>query len=106
VSWLSENKELVSAVTRLLGIGLTAILAAGVGTSITERTANDGLRVVEAQAAADTAKAEKYGTFDNIRDFIVDVEKRKAGCDVALELYDENRTPSGWRAVMLKCHSR
>jgi hypothetical protein len=106
VSWLSENKELVSAVGRLLGIGLTAILATGVGTTVTESRVNDGLRVVEAQAAADTAKAEKYGAFDNVRDYIVDVEKQRAGCDVALELYDENRTTATWRVVLLKCHTR
>jgi hypothetical protein len=102
--WLSENRELVSASYRLLGVGLTAMLGIGAAT-LNENKASEGLKLVEAQAAVDTAKAEKYGAFDNIRDYIVDVERRKAGCDVALELYDENRTPSGWRAVVLKCHS-
>ena len=106
MSWLTENKDVVLALFRLISIGLGAILATDGLATMNETSKGDQLRAVEAQAGADVAKAEKFGVFDNIRDFIIDVEKKKAKCDVALETFSRHRKDNReFTATYKACHS-
>ena len=99
--WLSENKEIVLGVLKVAGIGIT-VLATVVGGS---RVIEDG---AQAKLKATEAQEEKYGAFDSFRDYIIDVEKRKSGCDASLEMYGRDRahrSKEDWADVMKHCHS-
>lgn len=99
--WLSENKEIVLGALKVAGIGIT-VLATVVGGS---RVIEDG---AQAKLKATEAQEEKYGAFDSFRDYIMDVEKRKSGCDAALEMFSHDRkrrTDADWADVMRRCHS-
>jgi hypothetical protein len=101
LEWLGENKEIVLGALKVAGIGITVLATVVGGSKVYEDGAQAKLKATEAQE-------EKYGAFDSFRDYIIDVEKHKAGCDTALEMFGRDRarrSNEDWADVLKNCHS-
>lgn len=107
MSWANVlDKDVILAIVKLLGIGLSLLAGAYGMTAASEATAAKELAKQEAAVAVDKAEEEKFGAYGSFSEYIMDVERRRAACDVALDAARRDRADDeDFAAAYEACHS-
>ncbi len=100
------DKAEILGLIKLVAWGAAIIAGVFGGTGGLEENTHQQLHATEARAAVDNAEVEIYGAYDSFREYIMDVEVKKAACDSALEGLARHRTDDDdFKHVLEECHS-